>query len=112
MSMTEIAMIAGHGTDLTRIVDLVTHARGRGESLRFCVDDGALKIKVGNGPWSPPLGVMDPACEAARGCPALAPGLSCVLAGGHEGRHKDPVSGTWRQRDSVPTDGNTGFNQR
>lgn len=35
-------------------------------TLRFCVEDGHLKVKANEGTWTPPLGRLDPNCRAAR----------------------------------------------
>lgn len=66
MSMEDIVIINRDGVDINRLRDLINHAERTAAPLRFCVDDGTLKVKVGQGTWSPPMGSLDPACEAAE----------------------------------------------
>jgi hypothetical protein len=41
------------------ILDDLRHAVERGMSVRVAEDEGAFKVKVGHGSWSPPLGVVE-----------------------------------------------------
>lgn len=70
--MDEIVIIGRGGIDINRLRDLFNHAERTAAPLRFCVDDGALKVKVGGGTWSPPLGSLDPECEVAGRARAVA----------------------------------------
>lgn len=65
--MDEIALVGGEELgDVIEALSLITRYPNRVYALRFCVDDGQLKIKVNDGPWTRGLGQLDPACEAAR----------------------------------------------
>jgi hypothetical protein len=111
MSMADIVIIGRDGVDLNRLRDLFNHAERTAAPLRFTVDDGTLKVKVGQGTWSPPMGARDPECEAARerpatcretavgGDPAWPVRMRCVKDVGHDGRHRDPERGEWRKRE-------------
>jgi hypothetical protein len=63
--MEDIVIISRDGSDLGRLRDLFNHAERTAQPIRFTVDEGTLKLKVGHGTWSPPLGHRDPECQAA-----------------------------------------------
>lgn len=41
------------------VLDAVRDATERGLSVRVADDEGSLKVKIGYGAWSPPLGVVE-----------------------------------------------------
>lgn len=66
MTMREIALLKGRDLDgFLEVIAYMAERRDRTGSLRVCVDDGTLKLKVDQGTWSPPMGGMDPECQAA-----------------------------------------------
>jgi hypothetical protein len=64
--MDEIVIF--EGADLTHLQNFLGALGGAKDlrTLRFCVEDGHLKVKANGGAWSPPLGRLDPNCRAAR----------------------------------------------
>lgn len=65
--MDDLVML--EGAELARFLEWVegwTTGRVPVTRLRVCVDDGTLKLKNGEGTWSPPMGHRDPTCVAAQ----------------------------------------------
>lgn len=67
MAMDELARL--EGADLDSFLDLCQWMVDNREAVyrvRACVDEGTLKLKVGERTWTPPMGRMDPECQEAQ----------------------------------------------
>ena len=65
--MNEIALVDGDELgDVIEALSLITSYPSRVYELRFCVDDGQLKVKVNGGTWTRGMGRLDPACAASH----------------------------------------------
>ena len=63
--MDEIIMLSNAEIEyLQAALDQANH-RFSINTVRVNTESGALKVKINGGCWSPPLGKLDPSCEAA-----------------------------------------------
>lgn len=66
MGMEDIAILKDQDLDnFLEVIAYMAERRGRTGTVRVCVDEGTLKLKVDQGTWSPPMGRRDPECQAA-----------------------------------------------
>lgn len=73
--MDDLVILEGKALDsFLEVIAYMAERRDRTGTLRVCVDDGTLKLKVDRGTWSPPFGHRDPECEAARAAATLDEG--------------------------------------
>ena len=52
-------MIVLDPQDVADVAAELARALQTGQSVRMAVDSDAVKVKIGYGSWSPPLGVME-----------------------------------------------------
>lgn len=100
MGMEDLVVLEGR--DLDSFLDVVAYMKERRDrtgTVRVCVDEGTLKLKIDRGTWSPPMGHRDPECQAAQEAALRVQGDAATadLAGRpmHYGDNDRTACGKW-----------------
>lgn len=64
MSFDDITIVQGEA--FVSLAAMIETAEVKGLPVRFCQDEGGVKVKTGSYTWSAALGERDPECAAAQ----------------------------------------------